>query len=102
MEGRAILNLEKFVEITSKSKIVVKPLIMDQTRIGGIGNIYANDGLFLAKIDPRRRANTLTLPETKKLYKSVITVMEEHEIWGASELNSCKCIRQEGNIKIIL
>ena len=39
---------------------------MDQTRIGGIGNIYANDALFLAGIDPRRRANSLSSQEIKK------------------------------------
>ena len=41
------LTQEKFEEIISKSKIKIKPLIMDQAKIGGIGNIYANDALFL-------------------------------------------------------
>jgi formamidopyrimidine-DNA glycosylase len=91
------LTLEKFEAIVSNSKIQIKPLIMDQTRIGGIGNIYANDALFLAGIDPRRRANSLSLPEIKKLYKSVLNVMEKSmKYGGASELNFVNVMGQEG------
>ncbi len=95
------LTEKKFEEIVGKSKIVIKPLIMDQTRIGGIGNIYANDGLFLAGIDPRRRANSLTLAEIKKLYKSIITVMERSfKYGGASELNFVNVLGQEGEYQM--
>lgn len=95
------LTYEKFEKIISSSKIVVKPLIMDQTRIGGIGNIYANDALFLAKIEPRRRANSLSLPEIKKLYKAVITVMERSfKYGGASELNFVNVMGQEGSYQM--
>ncbi len=95
------LTYEKFEKIISNSKIVVKPLIMDQTRIGGIGNIYANDALFLAKIDPRRRANTLILPEIKKLYDAVLSVMEKSmKYGGASELNFVNVMGQEGEYQM--
>ncbi len=95
------LTEKKFEEIISKSKIVIKPLIMDQARIGGIGNIYANDGLFLAGIDPRRRANTLNTLEIKKLYKSIITVMEKSfKYGGASELNFVNVLGQEGEYQM--
>jgi len=95
------LTEKKFEEIISKSKIVIKPLIMDQTRIGGIGNIYANDALFLAKIDPKRRANTLTPAEIKKLYKAVISVMEKSmKYGGASELNFVNVMGQEGEYQM--
>ncbi len=95
------LTYEKFEKIISNSKIVVKPLIMDQTRIGGIGNIYANDALFLAKIDPRRRANTLSLPEIKALYDAVLKVMEKSmKFGGASELNFVNVMGQEGEYQM--
>jgi len=91
------LTLEKFEKIVSGSKIVIKPLIMDQTKIGGIGNIYANDGLFLAGIDPRRRANSLSLLEIKKLYSSILAVMKKSfKYGGASELNFVNVLGQEG------
>lgn len=91
------LTLEKFEKIISSSNTVVKPLIMDQKKIGGIGNIYANDALFLASIDPRRKAKTLTKQETKKLFDAVLSVMEKGmKFGGASELNFVNVLGQEG------
>jgi formamidopyrimidine-DNA glycosylase len=91
------LTLEKFSAVINGRQTVIKPLIMDQTKIGGIGNIYANDGLFLAGIDPRRRANTLTDVEIKKLYDSVLAVMKKSfKYGGASELNFVNALGQEG------
>jgi formamidopyrimidine-DNA glycosylase len=90
-----------FEKIISGSKIVIKPLIMDQTRIGGIGNIYANDALFLAGIDPRRKANTLSKDGIKKLYKAILTVMEKSmKYGGASELNFVNVMGQEGEYQM--
>jgi formamidopyrimidine-DNA glycosylase len=94
---QAVLTLQKFKEVLSKSGVAVKPLIMDQKRIGGIGNIYANDALFLAEIDPRRKAKTLTDGETEKLYKAVLEVMKRSmKFGGASELNFVNALGQEG------
>ena len=91
------LTEEKFETIISKSRVKIKPLIMDQSRIGGIGNIYANDALFLSKIDPRRSANSLDSSEIKKLYKAVLKVMEKSMRYGgASELNFVNVMGQEG------
>ena len=55
----------------------VKVLLMDQTKIAGIGNIYANDALFEAKIDPRRKSSSLSSEEVEKLYKSIKKVINE-------------------------
>ncbi|MCL5091001.1 MAG: bifunctional DNA-formamidopyrimidine glycosylase/DNA-(apurinic or apyrimidinic site) lyase [Patescibacteria group bacterium] len=91
------LTLEKFKEIISKVKGPIKPLLMDQKKIGGIGNIYANDGLFDAGIDPRRKANTLSDEEIKKLYNSILKVLKRGlEFGGASELNFVNSLGQDG------
>lgn len=96
MDGKP-LTFEMFEKIISGSKIVIKPFIMDQKKIGGIGNIYANDALFLAGIDPRRRANTLSLAEIKKLYSSILKVMGKSlKHGGASELTFVNVMGQEG------
>lgn len=90
-----------FIDILSKSKLAIKPLIMDQKRIGGIGNIYANDALSLAKINPKRPANSLILSEAKKLYKGVLAVMEKSmKYGGASELNFVNVMGQEGQYQM--
>lgn len=92
------LSFEKFEEIVSEKQTKIKPLIMDQTRIGGIGNIYANDALFRAKIDPRRPAKSLSKEELKVLYESIVKVMEKSfEEGGASELSFVNVLGQEGN-----
>ncbi len=57
--------------IAKKTRKPIKVLLMDQDFITGIGNIYANDSLFLAKIHPQRLSNSLTDQEIKLLYKTI-------------------------------
>lgn len=91
------LTLEKFEKAISGKNTAIKPLIMDQTRIGGIGNIYANDALNLSKIDPRRPAKSLNKLEIEALYKAVLSVMKKSfKYGGASELNFVNALGQEG------
>lgn len=91
------LTYSKFKSILSLSSVKIKPLIMDQKRIGGIGNIYANDALFLAGIDPRRPAKEVSEEECKRLYKAIHTVMEKSlKYGGASELSFVNVLGQEG------
>jgi len=95
--GQVDLTLDKFEEIISNSKTVIKPLVMDQKKIGGIGNIYANDALFKAKIDPRRKANSLSEAEIRKLYDSVLFVLKKGlDSGGASELTFVNILGQDG------
>jgi len=80
------LSEEVFKGIASKNKRNIKVVLMDQSKMGGVGNIYANDALWLAKIDPRRPANSLTEEEQSKLYESILSVLRKGiETGGASE-----------------
>lgn len=91
------LTLEKFAKAIDGKTTAIKPLIMDQTKIGGIGNIYANDALFLSGIDPRRPSKSLSKNEIKALYEAVLSVMEKSfKYGGASELNFVNVMGQEG------
>lgn len=95
------LTLEKFQEIISKAPTKIKPLLMDQTKIGGIGNIYANDALWNAKINPKKSAKSLTATEAKDLFDSIIKVMKKSfEEGGASELSFVNILGQEGNYQM--
>ena len=49
---------------------------MDQKKISGVGNIYANDALFLARINPQRPANKIDEKEAKKLLKAIEKVLK--------------------------
>jgi formamidopyrimidine-DNA glycosylase len=53
----------------------VKSIILDQRRIAGIGNIYADEACFAAGIDPRRLGATLKPGEVKKLHASIRDVL---------------------------
>lgn len=95
--GQAPLTLRQFEQILSKSSIAVKVLIMDQKRIGGIGNIYANDALFLAGIDPRRPAKKVTKEEAKKLFEAILEVLKNGlKYGGASELTFVNALGEKG------
>ena len=95
--GQPPLTFEQFENILSKSSLSVKVLIMDQKRIGGVGNIYANDALFLAGIDPRRSAKQITKEEAKKLFNAILTVLKNGlKYGGASELTFVNAVGEEG------
>jgi len=54
----------------------VKQILMDQTLIAGIGNIYADESAFLTKIMPNRKANTLKPLQIKNLRQNIIAVLK--------------------------
>lgn len=54
----------------------IKSALLDQTLIAGIGNIYADESLHLAGLNPQRAANTLTMPQIKVLVTRVKEVLE--------------------------
>jgi formamidopyrimidine-DNA glycosylase len=49
----------------------IKPLLLDQKVVSGIGNIYADEILYDARLHPRRKANTLTEGEWQALYEAI-------------------------------
>lgn len=49
----------------------LKPLLLDQTFIAGVGNIYADESLFYAGLHPTRVANSLTAPEISALHAAI-------------------------------
>lgn len=48
----------------------LKNVLLDQTAIAGLGNIYVDEACFFAQVRPTRRAHKLTAAETKKLYRA--------------------------------
>ena len=59
------------------SSQAVKKLLMDQRRVAGIGNIYANEALWRARIDPSRPARSLGTAESAALHDAIRTVLSE-------------------------
>lgn len=63
--------------IKSKPKRNIKVLIMDQSLVVGVGNIYASEALFKAKINPNRRAGSLNKKEIKDLHKGIVKILKK-------------------------
>ena len=79
-------SLQYFSDLLRRTKRAVKIVLMDQKKISGVGNIYANEALFWAKIRPDRPANSLSPKEIKALYQALKKVLKKGiELKGASE-----------------
>lgn len=55
----------------------VKKVLMDQRRVAGIGNIYANEALWRAGIDPSRTASSVSDTEAASLHHEIVSVLRE-------------------------
>jgi formamidopyrimidine-DNA glycosylase len=59
------------------SKRTIKEFLLDQTKVCGLGNIYASEALFLSKISPRRRADRVKRSSVEPLHNAVLQVLGE-------------------------
>jgi len=55
----------------------IKPLLLDQTFIAGLGNIYVDEALWAARIHPLRRSDALTMPEVRDLHAAIRRVLRQ-------------------------
>jgi formamidopyrimidine-DNA glycosylase len=67
---------EKFAEIMS-ARAAVKKVIMDQKRLVGVGNIYANEALWMAEIDPSKPAHKVPAARRVTLRQAIIQVLRD-------------------------
>ena len=68
---------EKFSESLNRSRQAIKVKLLDQTLVAGIGNIYASEALFRARLSPWLAANRLTFAQTKWLRLAIRAVLTE-------------------------
>jgi formamidopyrimidine-DNA glycosylase len=92
-------TLEGFAATLKRRKTAIKQLLLDQTVVAGVGNIYADEALFYARIHPLRRADSLNDAEIASLHKGIIEVLTlgiEHggtsfsnyrDLWGEAGEN---------------
>jgi formamidopyrimidine-DNA glycosylase len=67
---------EYLSRVLSEKKIAIKKLLLDQEKIAGIGNIYADEVLFQAKIHPLQPANTIKPEKVKALYIAIKEILK--------------------------
>ncbi len=86
-----------FYQQLQTSSRPIKSVLLDQTKFAGIGNIYANDALFLAKIHPATPSNKVDFKKTLHLHHSLIKIMTESIKGGGSTAKDNKYIHPDGS-----
>lgn len=69
-------SLKTFKQLL-KGKRQIKPFLLDQHNLAGIGNIYADEALWMARIHPLRTVNSLTDKEIEELHYAILTVLKK-------------------------
>jgi len=80
-------SVDEWRGLTRGRKLAIKNLLMDQRVLGGVGNIYASEMLFLAGVRPGRRAATLTRAELTRLADAMRAVLERAVELGGSSIS---------------
>jgi formamidopyrimidine-DNA glycosylase len=90
---------DRFRSLLQGRQARLKPLLLDQRFIAGLGNIYVDEALFRAGLHPLRRAGSLTPAEIDRLYDGVVEALRQgignrgttlasyRDAWGAAGLN---------------
>lgn len=68
---------ELLYRLTRNRRTPIKSFLLDQRRVAGVGNIYADEALFRARIHPRRETGSLTEREASRLWDSIRIVLSE-------------------------
>ena len=77
---------ERLSDILRASRQPVKKVIMDQYKVVGVGNIYANEALWRAGIDPSRMSSKVTPAEAAELRDAIVSVLQEAIFAGGSSI----------------
>lgn len=82
------LDFLSFYESIHHSQLPIKTVLLDQTKIAGLGNIYANEVLFRAKIHPLTKASALSKNKCQLIISTSIEVLNEAISQGGTTIRS--------------
>ncbi len=88
-------NANYLKKVTSKRTKSIKAILLDQTIVAGIGNIYADESLYLAGISPFREARTIKKNELIKLKESIVTVLKKSIGYGGTTFSDFRDLEGE-------
>lgn len=77
-------NPKYFQAILKTSKKSLKELLLDQTKVTGLGNIYASEAMFLARLNPQTPANKISAQKAKILHVKIQEVLAESIAHGST------------------
>lgn len=81
------LTKKRFSRMVKAKRRMLKPLLLDQGFIAGLGNIYSDEALYKAKIHPRRLSHTLRSSQLDSLLMAIRTTLRQAIVAGGSSLN---------------
>lgn len=87
---RGEFNLSVFKEQLGRINRAIKPTLLDQKLVVGLGNIYVDEALFRSSIHPATPAKKLTQAQIEVLYNAIIQVLEEAVTAGGSTIRTYK------------
>lgn len=70
------VSAAEFLERLKRHSGHIKPLLLNQSFIGGVGNIYADESLFAARIHPRARAGRVSKLRAEELHRQIVAILE--------------------------
>ncbi|MCX8066744.1 MAG: bifunctional DNA-formamidopyrimidine glycosylase/DNA-(apurinic or apyrimidinic site) lyase [Anaerolineae bacterium] len=91
------LTFQRLAAMLAGRRARLKPLLMDQRFLAGLGNIYADEVLWEAGLHPLRRADTLSPEEIERLYQALTAVLERAIRGGGTTLSDRRYLRLDGN-----
>jgi len=81
------IGAEEFAALFRGRRLAIKAALLNQTLLAGVGNIYADEGLFRAGLRPLRRAGRLTRAELERLRLALREVLEQAIQSGGSSVS---------------
>lgn len=70
-------SIEYLADVLKRSNRVIKEFLLDQTKVCGVGNIYASETLFLSGISPRKKAGSIRGKAIEKLHQNIRVILNE-------------------------
>ncbi len=81
-------TVERFRKMLKGRSTRIKPLLLNQEFLVGLGNIYVDEALFRARIHPEKAAGELTSRQIARLHESIVTTLQEAIEQGGSSIKS--------------
>lgn len=88
-------------KIARRSRSKIKPLLLDQKFLAGLGNIYVDESLYRARIHPERLASSLSDEEIERLYAAINEVIEIAVPLGGAKIVHSKAIPPLGEFPFV-
>lgn len=70
-------TLREFRRLLRRRKGRLKPLLLDQSFLAGVGNIYADEAMWTARLHPLRTVRTLRPPDERRLFEAIRSILTE-------------------------